>query len=541
MLYQLRWIWTRLRLFRISSDPKRAQYRVLKRAINSSHAPWTISTSGLDSSEILDLYQSQVGLSGGEPTELSAHENGPPRMLMANIDDEPDQLGLANLDSRGETFASNRTLRRQSKVDVREMATAWMRRFGLFSGSILSFLDVVASLDESTVSNEVTEFEYIQKSLPAFVRQRCVHLMANEIASISDPSQRYLACTILALAEPRVSGILVPQVDQLLHVVDTANEHFDVICDAILEGEFPNEVSFNDPRGFRFRKNAARHRSLVALKTKDSRLTVSDLWPKLNGVICSTSKSGSSTLLRLRDELPRKARVVEFGQVTGDCVTAINHNPRTNVCIPLLHRNFYEFVERTSWEDGFGVIRTVDQLESGREYYQFISNARGVYRLEINEIFEVIGKYRNTPLLRHVQHGARVVSLVGENLRESELVEAVNNLNSDQDFGILDFVLVGDREKRIYEFYFESNKNLDLEWGSFSLDRNLSKHNPAWATKRHAEKLDVPHMHRVRGGTLNRYRAASEAEVGQKSTFAKSRLEYRDRLNFDIDSAVQWS
>ena len=50
-------------------------------------------------------------------------------------------------------------------------------------------------------------------------------------------------------------------------------------------------------------------------------------------------------------------------------------------------------------------LLTVDQLEVGRRYFVYVTNASGLYRYDMNDIVEVAGHYGQTPLIRFIQRG----------------------------------------------------------------------------------------------------------------------------------------
>ena len=68
----------------------------------------------------------------------------------------------------------------------------------------------------------------------------------------------------------------------------------------------------------------------------------------------------------------------------------------------------------------------VEQLEVGQRYFVYVTNASGLYRYEMNDIVEVAGHDRQTPLIRFIQKGKGVVSFTGEKLYEVQVIAAVD-------------------------------------------------------------------------------------------------------------------
>ena len=67
----------------------------------------------------------------------------------------------------------------------------------------------------------------------------------------------------------------------------------------------------------------------------------------------------------------------------------------------------------------------IDQLEPGHRYQVVVTTAGGLYRYAMNDLVEVAGVHRATPLLRFVQKGRGVTNLTGEKLYEAQVIEAV--------------------------------------------------------------------------------------------------------------------
>jgi hypothetical protein len=67
----------------------------------------------------------------------------------------------------------------------------------------------------------------------------------------------------------------------------------------------------------------------------------------------------------------------------------------------------------------------VEQLEVGRRYFVYVTSASGLYCYEMNDIVEVAGHDRQTPLIRFVQKGKGVVSFTGEKLYEVQVIATV--------------------------------------------------------------------------------------------------------------------
>jgi hypothetical protein len=69
----------------------------------------------------------------------------------------------------------------------------------------------------------------------------------------------------------------------------------------------------------------------------------------------------------------------------------------------------------------------VQRLDVGKRYFVYVTNAAGLYHYDMNDIVEVVGHYRQTPLIRFIQKRKGVVFFTAEKLYEVQVIAAVDN------------------------------------------------------------------------------------------------------------------
>ena len=396
LVYQLLGLWSRNRILQSTRDPKNTQLQILKRILKSAQSSTNLNLSGLNSSEIVEVYQTQVGLSQSD--QLATKLGGDDFVGQSNLTSRLLRpLELEELVDRSSSVGLSIRSARQAKSDVRMMTNSWMRRGSLFRGKVFSVLEEQEESEEGFGDTGQNGVAVVQQHLPSFIRKQC--FIPKEIPAIRESEERHFALATLALSEHRVTGVLTYQPSLLLDIAAIANKRLEEICQSIATGRFPNEIRRGSRSEMQLTANPIRAKSLLRLRSKRSELTFGDWWPRLRGVVCSTSVSDGRAIQNLREQLPSHAKIIDFGHLSIAGITAINLDIKTDAAIPTLHRNYFEFVERSSWDAGFAEVQRLDELEVGEEYYVILTNQTGSLRLEINEIVKVVGKYYKTPML----------------------------------------------------------------------------------------------------------------------------------------------
>lgn len=145
------------------------------------------------------------------------------------------------------------------------------------------------------------------------------------------------------------------------------------------------------------------------------KLTFSDIWPDLKAVLTWTGGSCGVPLRSLSASLPHDAKIIELGYVASEVQGTVNIDARQNICLPMLLDTLFEFAERENWETGRPNFLSLQDLETGHDYYVFVTTADGLYRYHMNDIVRVTGWVNETPALAFVQKGKGVTASPARN------------------------------------------------------------------------------------------------------------------------------
>lgn len=154
------------------------------------------------------------------------------------------------------------------------------------------------------------------------------------------------------------------------------------------------------------------------------------------------------------------------------------------------------------------------ELEQGERARLVITTEAGLYRYDLDDVVEVIGHCRRTPVLRFVGKGRRVLNVLGERVTEEQAALAVRETAGRLAARPLGFTLGVERGLvPRYRLAVElEGASPDLEALAAALDRALAALNVEYAGRRESGRLAPPVALRVPEGTFLRYRQARVLE-----------------------------
>ena len=116
---------------------------------------------------------------------------------------------------------------------------------------------------------------------------------------------------------------------------------------------------------------------------------------------------------------------------------------------------FYEFIPEEAMDAGAPPVLLAHELEVGRRYGIVLSGANGLYRYDLNDIVEVRGYYRRTPLVAFVRKGRDMTSITGEKLHLNHVRAAVRAAEDATRVEVWQFRLIPDVETCRYDLLVE--------------------------------------------------------------------------------------
>jgi hypothetical protein len=379
---------------------------------------------------------------------------------------------------------------------------------------------------------------YLYESLPRAVQARLV--LPPMLSAIADYDLKYLIMLRLALASHDITYLGSPNPSTFLRLLDVLHECRDVLVRSLETGTLPAvdglDPSIRETVMQRLRPDAERARQLGA----GGRLTFATLWPGIRLLTTWTGGSCGIALDRLRATLPPATVVMELGYQSTECRGTIALQAETAGGLPPLHHHFFEFVEQSLWDGGRPEFLGLSDIATGKRYYILITTAAGLYRYFMNDLVEVTGHYRHTPLIRFVQKGRGVTSLTGEKLYEAQVIQAVQDTARRHEWAPEFFLLVADEERSSYTLFLEGGIPGDISASAIAadVDRRLGELNVEYHGKRASGRLPPLTVALLRRGAGEAYKTACVLAGQREGQFKPAILQYRRELAVSFEPYV---
>ncbi len=382
----------------------------------------------------------------------------------------------------------------------------------------------------------------IYENQPMLVRAKFV--LPPPVFDIADYDIRYYTIAALALAEPRVTGLATANPSTLVKLLEVINENAERLLRDVSEGRLSVADRLSDAQrravAGAFAAAPRRARDLSRSLERSGRLTYRDLWPQLAGVVTWMGGSCALPLADLRSQLPETAKIIEAGYVSSEFRGTLNVDVTSNICLPTLLDNYFEFVPRDAWERGEDNFLTLDELEIGESYYPIVTTPDGLYRYNINDIVRVTGKTGATPALVFVQKGQGVTSITGEKVTEAQVLEAVQQAGEELALKTDFFVALADEDRAGYELYLETAGDTlpPSETLAAAIDSRLCAVNTEYGAKRASGRLHPLQVQFLRRGSGDAYRRHCAANGQREAQFKIRHLQYVREASFAFANHV---
>ncbi len=410
-------------------------------------------------------------------------------------------------------------------------AYALIQQTSIFTGKVFAIggAAVEGRTSSGTPIGSASGLIYRQQS--RFVRTR--YAIPPEAFDVQDSELRYVVMAIYGLHEQKVSTMATANPSTFVRLLEVINNNIDDILTHIEQGTLPDcQISLPTVK-----PNPARAEQLRNLISKSQRLTYTDIWPKVKGVVVWCGGSCRFAVSKLRKLLPSKTQIIELGYNASEVRGTINVDIDKNLCLPSLQHVYFEFVTVDDWENNEQNFLGLHELQEDTFYYIFITTSSGLYRYNINDVVQVTGKIHTTPTLEFVRKGRGVTNITGEKLTESQVMEGMERLCSDLAIDPDFFVLLADELESSYLLCVELDSAHDPDTLTHSFDSILKELNIEYESKRKSERLGAMRYHRLPAGAGYAYRSALISAGQRDSQFKYQHLQYLRTTSLPLDTS----
>jgi GH3 auxin-responsive promoter len=345
------------------------------------------------------------------------------------------------------------------------------------------------------------------------------------VFAIEDYEAKYYTLLRLAAGQD-ISCIATVNPSTIILLGDRLARHGESIIRDVRDGSLSSE--FSVPQELRaslhLRPDPERARHLERATAAGGGVLRPGLaWPGLAAIGCWKGGTVGAYLAKFDTLFPQGPPVRDFGYYATELRGSVPLSDQGDAGVIAVGTNVLEFhpVDDDRAPEGRELLR-VEQLQVGRRYFVYVTNASGLYRYDMNDIVEVAGHYGQTPLIRFIQKGKGVVSFTGEKLYEVQVIAAVEAalaaLRGRYHFIAAVAELVDGTTPRLV-FLVEFDDPVAEHDGSALVDRldaALGEENDEYQTKRKSLRYGAPIIRVVRNGEYDRYRRHM-VETGQRA------------------------
>ena len=374
---------------------------------------------------------------------------------------------------------------------------------------------------------------YIYQNASRALRYR--YAVPYEVFAIKDFDAKYYAIMRFAIAQ-RISLFITPNPSTILRLVNAAETHRDQLVRDVWDGTLTEdaEIPLESRRALRphLKPNPARAKELERLASAADTFTPEHYWPQLALVGCWKGGSVGATLSRIRPLFPQGIKFRDIGYLSSEAQATICIQDEGCAGILALDTNFYEFIPEAEIDNASPVTLSVEQVKAGETYYIVITSPAGLYRYDINDVVRVTGFFRNTPLVEFVRKGRDMVSLTGEKLHVTQLIQAVEKAQLSVGLKVEYYRAVGNVEASRYDLKLELAQDHVSDESVVTLgraiDEELSKLNIEYEQKRRSARLHAPHVHVMSRGWSAKRLEAKIRRAARDTQFKDALLGLRD-------------
>jgi hypothetical protein len=352
------------------------------------------------------------------------------------------------------------------------------------------------------------------QQLPWLIRRR--HAVPDAVALIGDHDTRYFVAARLALARA-VSSLAAPNASAMLRLAETAARRTPALIRAIHDGTLgvsdveavpgagvgSAELRAALERGLR--RDRPRAAALAVAAARRGRLVLGECWPELALVACWLGGSAGVQARHLDAEFGPEVARRDLGLAASEGRLTVPVEDRTAAGVLAVHTTFFEFVDEDAVDDPAPRTRLCHELEEGRCYHVILTAANGLYRYDLNDVVEVRGVYRRTPMVAFVRKGRDMLNITGEKLHLNHVLGALKVAEQAAGTEVWQFRLIADAEATRYDLLVELTRPLRSPVAlAAAFDRALAGANAEYASKRASSRLRAPRVFVMRPGWAER-------------------------------------
>lgn len=324
---------------------------------------------------------------------------------------------------------------------------------------------------------------------------------------LSDFERRYYAVLRMAAQESlSLVGTINPSTMVLL--AKKLDAHAEALAEDLEAGTLRGLDDLPEPLRSelrsRLRPAPEAARRLRASRARHGRVVATELWPELRGLLAWKGGSAPFYLRQLEHWFPG-LQVMDYGYIATEGGFSVPLSPEGARGVVAVTGHVLEFVPEEAASQGrFEPALLADELELGASYRVLVTGSHGLYRYDINDVVRCVGRYANCAEVEFLHKGGNMLSITGEKLGESHVVNAFDQAVRETGLELAGFsVSLELADPPRYVFAVEPRAIVDeaaLLGFLGAAERALARANLEYGAKRASGRLGAPALLELRAG-----------------------------------------
>lgn len=191
----------------------------------------------------------------------------------------------------------------------------------------------------------------------------------------------------------------------------------------------------------RLRPNPNRAGQLRAgLNSKGGKLDPRTLWPDLQAISCWVDGPAHFYLPQVK-QFYGDTPIHNLGYLASEGRGSIPVDGDGNEVLAI-QSHFFEFIPTEARLNAAPTVLTCDQLEAGKDYYIIFTASNGLYRYLINDVVQVKGFRKRTPVIQFSHKAGNAFDFTGEKLYETQVELGMEQARQNVEMPVVDYTVI---------------------------------------------------------------------------------------------------
>ncbi|KAL3841600.1 hypothetical protein ACJMK2_019717 [Sinanodonta woodiana] len=274
---------------------------------------------------------------------------------------------------------------------------------------------------------------------------------------ITTEPEAFYIFLLFALAEEDMGNMIFPNSSMALRYFKLLENRWEDLLLDLEDGnisetlQIPDDVRVTCVINLNNRLRSERIKELRTEFQKGFHKIVPRIWPTCPSVSCISTGAFQEQTGILKKRYLGCVPVLCFGHFATEAIYGLNLNMNNSekdfICLNPI--NFYEFIPLDDIEQDQPKTYLTHQVEINKMYEMVVTTSDGLYRYRTQDVVEITGFYRTTPVYRFIQRTSDVLSLDNVKVWLFNVSSAIDDVSYKW------------RSKSVYEYTLVESSNLE--------------------------------------------------------------------------------